>query len=72
MVKSRANGERNIRKRGDGRLEGQYAVGRDPSKAICKNVLAKMQKGCKEKFKRAIEENARVNSRRAEQYTGGQ
>ena len=61
MAKRRANGEGNIRKRSDGRWEGRYTAGRDPNtgKAIYKNVLAKTQKECKEKLKRAIEENAR-------------
>ena len=39
---------------------------------IHKNVLAKTQKECKEKLKRAIEENAKVDAIRAEQYTVGQ
>ncbi len=55
MAKRRANGEGNIRKRGDGRWEGRYTAGHDPDteKVIYKNVLAKTQKGCKEKLKRA-------------------
>ena len=74
MAKRRANGEGNIRKRSDGRWEGRYTVGRDPNtgKVIYKNVLAKTQKDCKEKLKRAIEENAKVDSIRAGQYTVGQ
>ena len=74
MAKRRANGEGNIRKRSDGRWEGRYTAGRDPNtgKAIYKNVLAKTQKECKEKLKRAIEENAKVDTIRAEQYTVGQ
>ena len=73
MAKRRANGEGNIRKRSDGRWEGRYTSGRDPDtgKVIYKNVLAKTQKECKEKLKRAIEENAKVDAIRAEQYTVG-
>ena len=71
MAKRRANGEGSIRKRSDGRWEGRYTAGRDPDtgKVIYKNVLAKTQKKCKEKLKRAIEENAKVDTIRAEQYT---
>ena len=74
MAKRRANGEGNIRKRNDGRWEGRYTAGRDPDtgKVIYKNVLAKTQKECKEKLQRAIEENAKVDAIRAEQYTVGQ
>ena len=74
MAKKRANGEGNIRKRKDGRWEGRYTAGHNPEtgKAIYKNVLAKTQKECKEKLKRAIEENARVDAIRAERYTVGQ
>ena len=74
VAKRRANGEGNIRKRSDGRWEGRYTAGRDPEtgKAIYKNVLAKTQKECKEKLKQAIEENAKVDAVRAEQYTVGQ
>ncbi|MDE7002912.1 MAG: site-specific integrase [Oscillospiraceae bacterium] len=74
MAKRRANGEGNIRKRSDGRWEGWYTAGRDPDtgKVIYKNVLAKTQKECKEKLKQAIEENAKVDTIQAEQYTVGQ
>lgn len=74
MAKRRANGEGNIRKRSDGRWEGRYTVGRDPEtgKVVYKNVLAKTQKECTEKLKQAIEENAKVDAIRAEQYTVGQ
>ena len=74
MAKRRANGEGSIRKRSDGRWEGRYTAGRDPNtgKSIYKNVLAKTQKECKEKLKRAIEENAKVDTIKAEQYTVGQ
>ena len=73
MAKRRANGEGNIRKRSDGRWEGRYTAGRDPDtgKVIYKNVLAKTQKECKEKLQRAIKENAKVDTIRAEQYTVG-
>ena len=74
MAKRRANGEGNIRKRSDGRWEGRYTAGHDPEtgKTIYKNVLAKTQKDCKEKLKRAIEENSKVDTVKAEQYTVGQ
>ena len=43
MPKKRANGEGNIRKRKDGRWEGRYTAGHDPTtgKPIYKNVLGK-------------------------------
>ena len=74
MAKRRANGEGNIRKRSDGRWEGRYTSGRDPEtgKTIYKNVLAKTQKDCREKLKRAIEENSKMDAIKAEQYTVGQ
>ena len=74
MAKRKANGEGNIRKRSDGRWEGRYTAGRDPEtgKAIYKNVLAKTQKDCKEKLKQAIEENSKVDTVKAGQYTVGQ
>ena len=45
MPKKRANGEGSIRKRKDGRWEGRYTAGCDPStgKPIHKSVLAKTQ-----------------------------
>lgn len=39
---------------------------------IYKNVLAKTQKERKEKLQRAIEEIAKMDAIRAEQYTAGQ
>ncbi len=71
MSKKRANGEGNIRKRKDGRWEGRYTAGRDPDtgKAIYKNVLGKTQAEVKEKLKRAIEENGKVDVSKAGQYT---
>ena len=70
-AKKRANGEGNIRKRKDGRWEGRYTAGHDPvtGKAICKNVLAKTQKECKEKLARAIEKCAKIDASKAGQYT---
>ena len=46
MPKKRANGEGSIRKRKDGRWEGRYTAGCDPTtgKPIHKSVLAKTQK----------------------------
>lgn len=71
MAKRRANGEGIIRKRGDDRWEGRYTADHDADtgKTVYKNVLAKTQKECKKKLKRAIEENAKVDAIRAEQYT---
>ena len=73
MPKRRANGEGNIRKRKDGRLEGRYTVGHDPEtgKAIIKNVLGKTQTEVKEKLKKAIEENVGIDYGRAKTYTVG-
>lgn len=74
MAKRRANGEGSIRKRKDGRWEGRYTAGRDPStgKPVYKNVLGKTQAEVKEKLKRAIEENAELDFSKAGQYTVGQ
>lgn len=73
MAKKRANGEGNIRKRKDGRWEGRYTAGHDPAgKPITKNVLAKTQKECKEKLKKAIEESQCVDVLRTGQYTTGE
>ena len=73
MAKKRANGEGNIRKRKDGRWEGRYTAGHDPEtgKAICKNVLAKTQKECKEKLATALEQAGKVDARKG-QFTVGQ
>ena len=56
MPKKRANGEGSIRKRKDGRWEGRYTAGCDPTtgKPIHKSVLAKTQAEAKEKLKQAI------------------
>lgn len=74
MAKRRANGEGNIRKRKDGRWEGRYTAGQDPTtgKAIIKNVLGKTQAEVKEKLKRAIAESGSLDVQRAGQYTVGQ
>jgi integrase len=74
MPRKRANGEGNIRKRKDGRWEGRYTAGRNPEtgKPITKNVLAKTQSECKEKLKRAVEENSKLDVMRSGTYTVGQ
>ena len=71
MVKKRANGEGNIRKRADGRWEGRYTAGYHPEtgKRIIKNVLGKTQAEVKEKLKKAIEENVGIDYGRAKTYT---
>ncbi len=74
MSKKRANGEGSIRKQKDGRWEGRYTAGRDPQtgKPIYKNVLGKTQGEVKEKLKRAMEENKKVDVTKAGQYTVAQ
>ena len=74
MAKRRANGEGNIRKRKDGRWEGRYTAGHNPTtgKAIYKNVLGKTQAEVKEKLKKAIEETKGLDIAKAESYTVGQ
>ena len=74
MAKKRANGEGSIRKRKDGRWEGRYTAGHDPTtgKTIYKNVLGKTQAEVKEKLKKAIEEAGKLDIARAGQYTVGQ
>ena len=71
MVKKRANGEGNIRKRADGRWEGRYTAGYHPEtgKRIIKNVLGKTQAECKAKLKKAIEESQSLDVGRADEYT---
>ena len=71
MVKKRANGEGNIRKRADGRWEGRYTAGYHPEtgKRIIKNVLGKTQAECKAKLKKAIEESQALDVGRADEYT---
>lgn len=71
MAKRRANGEGNIRKRKDGRWEGRYTAGYDPStgKRIIKNVLGKTQAEVKEKLKAAVEQAQQIDVIRAGDYT---
>lgn len=73
MAKRRASGEGNIRKRKDGRWEGQYTAGHDlvSEKTIYKNVLGKTPPEVKEKRKAAISENTELDIVRAEQYRTG-
>ena len=71
MAKRRANGEGSIRKRKDGRWEGRYSAGYDPStgKRITKNVLGKTQAEVKEKLKIAIQEAEALDLTRADGCT---
>lgn len=71
MAKRRANGEGNIRKRKDGRWEGRYTAGYDPStgKRIIKNVQGKTQAEVKAKLKAAVEQAQQVDVIRADDYT---
>ena len=71
--KKRANGEGSIRKRKDGRWEGGYTAGNDPTtgKPIHKSVLAKTQSEAKEKLKQAIAEAEKLDMSRAKSYTLG-
>lgn len=72
MAKRRAKGERNIRKRPDGRWEGRYIAGHDgKGKPIRKNILSKPRTVVKEKLKRAINECAEVDAGRADENTVG-
>ncbi len=73
MPKKRANGEGSIRKRKDGRWEGRYTAGNDPTtgKPIHKSVLAKTQAEAKEKLKQAIAEAEKLDMSRAKSYTLG-
>ncbi len=74
MAKRRANGEGNIRKRKDGRWEGRYTAGYDPEtgKRIIKNVLGKTQAEVKEKLKRAVEDNRKIDAAKGQDLTVGQ
>ncbi len=74
MAKRRSNGEGNIRKRKDGRWEGRYTAGFDPvtGKQVFKNVLGKTQAEVKEKLKKALEENQKVDFTRTGKYTVSQ
>ena len=73
MPKKRANGEGSIRKRKDGRWEGRYTAGCDPTtgKPIHKSVLAKTQSEAKEKLKQAIAEAEKLDMSRAKSYSLG-
>ena len=73
MPKKRANGEGSIRKRKDGRWEGRYTAGCDPTtgKPIHKSVLAKTQSEAKEKLKQAIAEAEKLDMSRVKSYTLG-
>ena len=73
MAKRRSNGEGNIRKRKDGRWEGRYTAGRDDyGKVIYKNVLGKTQAEVKEKLKKAIAENEKIDITKTDKFTVGQ
>ena len=70
MPKRRANGERNIRKRKDGRWEGRYTAGYDANgKVITKNVLGKTQAEVKDKLRAAIEDSKKLDPVKAGSYT---
>ena len=71
MAKRRANGEGNIRKRSDGRWEGRYTAGYDPTtgKRIIKNLLGKTQAEVKTKLAKVLEESKDLDIVRAEEYT---
>ncbi len=73
MPKKRANGEGSLRKRKDGRWEGRYTAGCDPTtgKPIHKSVLAKTQSEAKKKLKQAIAEAEKLDMSRAKSYTLG-
>ena len=73
MPKKRANGEGSLRKRKDGRWEGRYTAGNDPTtgKPIHKSVLAKTQSEAKEKLKQAIAEAEKLDMSRAKSYALG-
>jgi len=74
MAKRRANGEGSIRKRKDGRWEGRYTAGYDPEtgKRIIKNVLGRTQAEVKEKLKRAVEDNRKIDAAKGQDLTVGQ
>ena len=71
MAKRRSNGEGNIRKRKDGRWEGRYTAGHDPvtGKQVFKNVLGKSQAEVREKLKKALEQNQKIDFNRTGKYT---
>ena len=74
MPKRRANGEGNIRKRKDGRWEGRYTAGHDPTtgKQIFKNVLGRTQAEVKGKLNAALEELKRIDVIVSDQMTTGE
>lgn len=71
MPKKRANGEGNIRKHKDGRWEGRYTAGYDPTtgKRIIKNVLGRTQSEVKEKLKAAMADAQVLDVSREDEYT---
>lgn len=73
MAKKRANGEGNIRKRKDGRWEGRFTAGHDPStgKQVIKSVLGKTQAEAKEKLKKAMEDTKKIDFTKTGKYTVG-
>lgn len=70
MAKKRANGEGSLRKRKDGRWEGRYTAGHDPStgKAIYKNVLGRTKAETAEKLKAAIDASAEMDDTKKRDY----
>ena len=71
MAKKRANGEGSIRRKPNGRCEGRYTQGIDPStgRAIQKSVSARTQAECKEKLAKAIRDNRGIPVNHNEDYT---
>ena len=71
MAKKRANGEGSIRKKPNGRWEGRYTQGIDPStgRTIQKSVSARTQAECKEKLAKAIRDNRGIPVNHNEDYT---
>ncbi|MDD3193859.1 MAG: site-specific integrase [Oscillospiraceae bacterium] len=71
MSKKRANGEGSIRRKPNGRWEGRYTVGVNPAtgKAIQRSVSGKTQAECKEKLKRAIQDNRGLAINHTGDYT---
>lgn len=71
MPKRRANGEGSIRKRKDGRWEGRYTAGYDPTtgKRIIRNVLGKTQAEVRRKLAEAIASVEALDVSRSREYT---
>ena len=71
MAKRRANGEGSIRKKPNGRWEGRYTVGVDPAtgKSIQRSVSGKTQAECREKLRRAIQDDRGVSIQHTGDYT---